>query len=161
MDSNHRKIPGVATGGGNFSNSIKSVRDSSENIRIIPKEVADKLRGREFSNLDDFREAFGEEYSTSSYANEFSKANFDKAFDICVVQKILPKLSGSNNDILEILIKLFNLFNKTSFGINEYYDESLIENIEEKVMGKYKDSSKKLIYIIRRFVRKGFTTFWQ
>ena len=76
--SNPRKIPGVATGGENLSNSIKSMRGSNGNIGLVPKEVADNLRGRKFNSFDDFRNAFRQEYSTSSYAGEFSKANIER-----------------------------------------------------------------------------------
>ncbi|MBC6975413.1 colicin [Bacillus sp. Xin] len=78
IDSNARKQPGIASGGENLSNPRKSMRGSSGNIGLVPKDVADSLRGREFSNFDAFRKAFWEEYSKSSYANEFSKANIKR-----------------------------------------------------------------------------------
>ena len=95
------------------------------------------------------------------YAVKNNLLSFEKAFDICVVQKILPKLSGSNNDILEILIKLFNLFNETNYKSNGYFDESEMKNLENSIKDSFKISSEKIIYMIRRFVRDGFTTFWQ
>ncbi|PEP80681.1 colicin [Bacillus toyonensis] len=78
IDGNARKQPGIASGGENLSNPRKSMRGSSGNIGLVPKDVADSLRGREFSNFDAFRKAFWEEYSKSSYANEFSKANIKR-----------------------------------------------------------------------------------
>ena len=54
------------------------MRGSNGNIGLVPKEVVDNLRGREFNSFDDFRSAFWQEYSTSSYAGEFSKANIKR-----------------------------------------------------------------------------------
>ena len=88
--SNPRKISGVATGGENLSNPIKSMRGSNGNIGLVPKEVADNLRGREFNSFDDFRNAFWQEYSTSSYASEFSKANIKR-----MSQGLAPKAPAS------------------------------------------------------------------
>ena len=87
---NPRKISGVATGGENLSNPIKSMRGSNGNIGLVPKEVADNLRGREFNSFDDFRNAFWQEYSTSSYASEFSKANIKR-----MSQGLAPKAPAS------------------------------------------------------------------
>ena len=75
---NPRNMSGVAIGGENLSNPIKSMRGSNGNIGFVPKEVADNLRGREFNSFDDFRNAFWQEYSTSNYASEFSKANIKR-----------------------------------------------------------------------------------
>lgn len=95
------------------------------------------------------------------YAVKHNLLSFEKAFDICVVQKVLPKLSGSNNDVLEILIKLFNLFNETNYKSNGYFDESEMKELENNIKESFKISSEKIIYMIRRFVRDGFTSFWQ
>ena len=75
---NPRNMSGVAIGGENLSNPIKSMRGSNGNVGFVPKEVADNLRGREFNSFDDFRNAFWQEYSTSNYASEFSKANIKR-----------------------------------------------------------------------------------
>ena len=95
------------------------------------------------------------------YAVKNNLLTFDKAFDICVVQKVLPKLSGSNNDILEILIKLYNLFNETNYKSNECFNDLKMNEIENNINDSFKISCEKIIYMIRRFVRDGFTTFWQ
>ena len=95
------------------------------------------------------------------YAVKNNLLTFDKAFDICVVQKVLPKLSGSNNYILEILIKLYNLFNETNYKSNECFNDLKMNEIENNINDSFKISCEKIIYMIRRFVRDGFTTFWQ
>ena len=96
------------------------------------------------------------------YAIKNSIFDFDKAMDYCITQKILPKVNGSNSDVLEILIKIFNILNDSKFNAEDYLDENTLKDMTNK--GKesnYKLSSEKLLYMIRRFVRDGFTTFWQ
>ena len=96
------------------------------------------------------------------YAVKNNIFDFDKAMDYCITQKILPKINGSNSDILEILVKIFNVLNDSKFNAEDYLDENTLKDMTNK--GKesnYKLSSEKLLYMIRRFVRDGFTTFWQ
>lgn len=81
--------------------------------------------------------------------------DFNKALDYSIVQKILPKISGSDIETLEILIKLFNLLNNTNLDVN--LEEKDLENINVF----YKLTSEKLKNMIRRFLKDGFTTFWQ
>ncbi|WBW96132.1 hypothetical protein [Oceanirhabdus sp. W0125-5] len=84
-----RKIAGIVSGGENLSNPIRAMRGSGGNIGVVPKEVADNLRGREFSNFDAFRKAFWEEYSKSSYASKFSKSNI-KRMSNGLAPKVIP-----------------------------------------------------------------------
>lgn len=96
------------------------------------------------------------------YAIKNSIFDFDKAMYYCITQKILPKVNGSNSEVLEILIKIFNILNDSKFNAEDYLDENTLKDMTNK--GKesnYKLSSEKLLYMIRRFVRDGFTTFWQ
>ena len=96
------------------------------------------------------------------YAREYNLLEFDEAFDNCIVQKILPKLNGNSNDIQEILIKLFNLFNGTNIGSDDYLGNDELQVMNKcKATSKYKLASEKIIYMLRRFMRDGFTTFWQ
>lgn len=97
--------------------------------------------------------------------------SFDEAFDLCVVQKILPKISGSSSEVLDMLLDIFELFNGYRFTNREYLEEKELKDLKEKVTDlnegfdkinyKFKLTNAKLIYMIRRFIRDGFTTFWQ
>ena len=89
------------------------------------------------------------------YALKHNVMDFNKALDYSIVQKILPKISGSDIETLEILIKLFNLLNNTNLDVN--LEEKDLENINVF----YKLTSEKLKNMIRRFLKDGFTTFWQ
>lgn len=105
------------------------------------------------------------------YATKDNLMTFGEAFDICVIQKILPKISGSSNETLEILLCLFELFNDYKISNKDYIEEKELKAMEIKaketldnvddVNSGYKLTNEKLIYMIRRFIRDGFTTFWQ
>ena len=105
------------------------------------------------------------------YAAKDNLMTFDEAFDLCVVQKILPKISGSSNEVLDMLFDIFELFNDYRFSNREYLEEKELKELKEKVTAsnegsdkinyKFKLTNEKLIYMIRRFIRDGFTTFWQ
>ena len=93
------------------------------------------------------------------YALKDNVMDYNKALDYCILQKILPKISGSDIEVFDILIKLFNLFNNTKYDIN-LEKEQLKEMNKEVNSSKYKLTSEKLINMIRRFIENGFTTFW-
>ena len=113
------------------------------------------------------------------YADKYKLLNTNEAFDICIVQKILPKISGSSNDVKDVLIDLFEEFNsKYKFDNRDYIEDNELKKLESVIAAKaeneeqlqidnktfectYKSSSLKLIYMIRRFIRDGFTTFWK
>ncbi len=59
-----RQKPGVATGGAGLvyvGETDKFFRGTELNASKIPAQIADKLRGREFKNWDDFRKSFWKE----------------------------------------------------------------------------------------------------
>lgn len=113
------------------------------------------------------------------YADKYELLNTYEAFDICIVQKILPKISGSSDDVKDVLIDLFEEFNSGyKFDNRDYIENGELKKLEDLIAAKtenteqlqidnktfkciYKSSSLKLIYMIRRFIRDGFTTFWQ
>jgi hypothetical protein len=53
----------------------KFLHGSGGNAGFIPKEIGDKMFGKNFANLDEFRSAFWQTVAESNYAKEFSKAN--------------------------------------------------------------------------------------
>ncbi len=76
--SNNRNSPGIVTGGENSYNGLRMMKGKQGNIGIIPQEVANRLRDREFSNFDEFRREFWKQVAGSSYANEFSTSNISR-----------------------------------------------------------------------------------
>ncbi|ART78173.1 hypothetical protein B4U37_19945 [Sutcliffiella horikoshii] len=74
---NIRHTPGVATTN-KVSNAKVIMRGTDGNAGVVPKEVADRLKGKSFKNFDAFRSEFWKTVSTSSYAGEFSSANIKR-----------------------------------------------------------------------------------
>ncbi len=105
------------------------------------------------------------------YAMKDNLISFDEAFDICIVQKILPKISGSSSEVLDMLFDIFELFNDYKFANRECLEDRELSELKAKVTAidegyadinyNYRLTNEKLIYMIRRFIRDGFTTFWQ
>jgi hypothetical protein len=105
------------------------------------------------------------------YAIKDNLMRFEEAIDLCVVQKILPKISGSSSEVLDMLFDIFELFNAYRFTNRECLEDKELRELKEKVTDSnegsdkinysYKLTNEKLIYMIRRFIRDGFTTFWQ
>jgi hypothetical protein len=73
-----RNSQGIASGGNNLSNASRMMRGTDGNIGVIPKEIADNLRGRTFNNFDEFRGAFWQEVANSKYASEFNSSNISR-----------------------------------------------------------------------------------
>jgi len=96
------------------------------------------------------------------YAATNELFSFNKAMDYSLLQKILPKIGGSGGEVLDILVKLFNNLNNTNYKNDGYIEDVQIRIMENLCVGsEYKLSSEKIMYMIRRFLRDGFTTFWQ
>ena len=95
------------------------------------------------------------------YATKYNLLSYEVAFDMSITQKILPKISGSNEDVQSLLLDLFDELNDTNYKGVSYLDENNLKEMETKSLGEYKLSNEKIIYMIRRFIRDGFTTFWQ
>lgn len=90
------------------------------------------------------------------YALKDKLFTFEEAMDYCIVQKILPKIGGSDEDTLDLLIDLYNELNNTTYTRADFDSDRGI-----KPSDKYKLTNKKILLMVRRFVRDGFTNFWQ
>jgi hypothetical protein len=75
-----RNTPGIATGGENLSVVTgKWLKGSEGNVGIVPKQIADKLRGKKFSSFDKLRNEFWLAISQESIlADQFSKSNITR-----------------------------------------------------------------------------------
>ncbi|MGL5085956.1 MAG: hypothetical protein ACRC68_09650 [Clostridium sp.] len=96
------------------------------------------------------------------YANRENIMSFDVAWDFCISQKILPKISGSSNEVLEILLELYKHFNNIDNKYNEFITDAELKAMEGTAKkNEYIITNKKLSFMIRRYLRDGFTTYWQ
>ena len=96
------------------------------------------------------------------YAVKNDLFSFNEAMDYSIVQKILPKIGGSGGEVLDILVEVFNNLNNTKHKNDGYIEDEQIKTMENQCeSSEYRLSSEKIMYMIRRFLRDGFTTFWQ
>lgn len=88
-----------------------------------------------------------------AYNEEEQLMSFDSAFDHCLLQKILPRISGSDARVQRALEQLFTFC--TNIELNEEYDELL-----DFTYAKYPKSANKILNMLRRLADDGFTSFW-
>lgn len=111
------------------------------------------------------------------YAVHEEIMDFDKALDYAIKQKILPRIGGSSEEIEKCLLELFiycSKMDKSNFA-SDYIDEDILKKMdrylkedkkkpedgsEEKSKCKYPTSSEKILKMLWRFNKDGFTTFW-
>ena len=86
----------------------------------------------------------------------------DEAFDHEIMQKILPRIQGSSASVKSMLCELF----KYCAGDYESY-QTESDDVSAKMMAaanketcKYKESAKKIAFMVRRFEEDGFTAYW-
>ena len=92
------------------------------------------------------------------YNREFELLDVAEAFDYQLLQKILPRMSGTSSRIREVLVKLACYCIQVNYSASEFYEvEELEEHISEAV---YPKSFKKIIDMLRRYDEDGFTSFW-
>ncbi|OXM86296.1 hypothetical protein CF651_11025 [Paenibacillus rigui] len=100
------------------------------------------------------------------YNERFSLMTTDEAMDIQIMQKILPRIQGNNSAVKKVIIELLLIcIMGSTVQSKEYLDgerdvEQLwIKHVTENNV-KYPQSSRKLIYMLRRLDDDGFTSFW-
>ncbi len=89
-----------------------------------------------------------------AYNEESKLIERKEALDYCILQKILPRLSGSDTRIERVLKALFKLF--TNKEIEFVQDASM----EDVTYGVYPKSAEKVLEMMRRLEDDGFTSFW-
>lgn len=88
-----------------------------------------------------------------AYNEEGQLMTFENAFDHCLLQKILPRISGSDTRVQRALEQLFTFC--TNIELNGEYDGLL-----DFTYAKYPKSANKVLDMLRRLRDDGFTSFW-
>ncbi|MBX9975193.1 AAA family ATPase [Cytobacillus firmus] len=86
-----------------------------------------------------------------AYNKDGDLMTFEEAFDHCILQKILPRLSGSDSRIDQLLRELYLLFTNAEYQEDSQFDEQ---------SAIYPKSTRKVIEMLRRLQADGFTSFW-
>jgi 5-methylcytosine-specific restriction endonuclease McrBC GTP-binding regulatory subunit McrB len=88
------------------------------------------------------------------YNEDSDFMSFETAFDYCILQKILPHISGSDTRVEQLLSGLYKLFTGRD------YTEGLDSYDHEIKPAKYPNSAAKVLEMLRRLSVDGFTSFW-
>ncbi|WP_273851850.1 McrB family protein [Guptibacillus spartinae] len=89
------------------------------------------------------------------YNDQAGLMTFNHAFDYQLLQKILPRLAGSDARVLRVLEDLY------TFTSGKRVSDDQLENLVESAkQAAYPKSAHKLLEMIRRFRDDGFTSFW-
>lgn len=84
------------------------------------------------------------------------------AFDYEIMQKILPRIQGSSASIKKMLCELFKYCAGDFEGYQTEKDDisAKMMAVAQKTDCKYKESAKKIAFMVRRFEEDGFTSYW-
>jgi 5-methylcytosine-specific restriction enzyme B len=88
-----------------------------------------------------------------AYNEEGKLMTYENAFDYCLLQKILPRISGSDSRVQRALEQLYTFC--TSFELNGNYDD-----LVDFSYARYPKSAAKILEMLRRLMDDGFTSFW-
>ncbi|WP_234120404.1 McrB family protein [Clostridium hydrogenum] len=111
------------------------------------------------------------------YAVSDGIMDLHEALDYAIKQKILPRISGSSSETEQCLFKLFINFSNinTSNLSADYVEEETLKKMDDYMKDdkkklkdvsrkesvcKYPISSEKILKMLWRFNKDGFTTFW-
>lgn len=87
----------------------------------------------------------------------------DAAMDNEIMQKILPRIQGSNGTIKEMLCELFK---ELAGDYEGYQTESndtgarMLDMLRKNEHVRYPKSAEKIAFMVRRFEEDGFTSYW-
>ncbi|GAB6152123.1 hypothetical protein JCM17380_08730 [Desulfosporosinus burensis] len=99
------------------------------------------------------------------YNDRYALMAEEQAFDLQLLQKILPRLQGSSSSMKRVLIQLMFFALGESKNPEEMMEDASALYLPWQgngvfIKAKFPLSSRKLAYMLRRFEEDGFTSFW-
>ncbi|MFD1886884.1 MrcB family domain-containing protein [Paenibacillus wenxiniae] len=99
------------------------------------------------------------------YNQRFGLMGEDEAFDLQLLQKILPRIQGSQAVVRRALVRLLELCLKDNVRVPSPLEDdedfwSQWEYGQTAPEAYYPESARKLAYMIRRLDEDGFTSYW-
>jgi MoxR-like ATPase len=85
------------------------------------------------------------------YSEKEELLTFEEAMDQSILQKILPRISGSDERVWNTLKGLYEICT------SKVYNADVGPEIEQAI---YPKSTEKIVHMIRRYENDGFTSFW-
>mgnify|MGYP003901294403 CR=1 FL=1 len=83
-----------------------------------------------------------------------------EAFDYEILQKILPRIQGSNSTLKDMLIELFKYCAGDFTGLSGSDTYEQMQNYTNNNQCRYMKSACKIAFMVRRFEEDGFTSYW-
>jgi energy-coupling factor transporter ATP-binding protein EcfA2 len=104
------------------------------------------------------------------YNERFKLMSEEEAFDHQLMQKILPRIQGSNSSVRRVLLELMKVTLGNNSGVTLNMKE-LMDNVASELYSKwergktppnskYPKSARKLAFMLRRLDEDGFTSYW-
>ena len=90
---------------------------------------------------------------------EYELMDDNAALDFQLVQKVLPRIHGSSERIQTVLVDLLNLLEETNFRTSNFEFNDLAGKLDLNKL-KYRRSSRKIVFMLKRFDDDRFTSFW-
>ncbi|WP_391571350.1 MrcB family domain-containing protein [Cohnella sp.] len=97
------------------------------------------------------------------YNEQASLLANNEAFDFQLLQKILPRIQGSNRSVKRVLLQLLEIALDKKLSKGELEDDAseFWSNVAKTVeSAKYRHSAQKIVYMLRRLDEDGFTSYW-
>ncbi|WP_064467554.1 MrcB family domain-containing protein [Lederbergia galactosidilytica] len=88
-----------------------------------------------------------------AYNEEDELMSFNQALDHCILQKILPRIAGSDSRVEQVLKDLYQLFTNKKYLEDQGFNTSTESSI-------YPNSAYKVDEMLRGLREDGFTSFW-
>ena len=94
----------------------------------------------------------------SIYAREMDPS-FDY-MDYALMQKVLPRIQGSSNNIRNVLLNIYNKARGTSFDADDRVFEKIDADIKNTGNTKMLQTAEKIRYMLKRLQEDGYTAYW-
>lgn len=99
------------------------------------------------------------------YNERFSLMSEDDAFDLQLLQKILPRVQGSSSSVKRVLLLLMQEAIGKSLSVNNLMDDASDLYMkwsanEPEERAQYPMSARKIAFMLRRLEEDGFTSYW-
>lgn len=97
------------------------------------------------------------------YCRKYELMYDDKAFDMAIIQKILPRINGMDKGIKDVLVNLFGMCMKKNLNYGDNYPNTSYKMyaVIKNSGCHYIHSAQKIMLMLRRYEEDGFTSFWQ
>ncbi|WP_165822591.1 MrcB family domain-containing protein [Paenibacillus montanisoli] len=99
------------------------------------------------------------------YNEQYDLMSENQAFDLQLLQKILPRVQGSSSSVKRVLLQLLQEALGRTLPINDLMDDASElytkrQSNEQEKEAKYPLSARKLAFMLRRLEEDGFTSYW-